>query len=79
MKEATDNAIMDIYEETIEHNKKEPNPYEHYDGSYIVSSSICKLGEHTRERRDHKRAGFRFWLQKNNILKYHRMRFEFFV
>ncbi len=59
MKETTDNAIMDIYEETIEHNKKEPNPYEHYDDSYIVSSSICKLGEHTRERRDHKKTGFR--------------------
>ncbi len=35
MKEATDKVIMDIYEETIEHNKKEPNPYEHYDDSYI--------------------------------------------
>ncbi len=31
MKEATDKAIMGIYEETIEHNKKEPNPYEQYD------------------------------------------------
>ncbi len=78
MKEATDNAIMDIYEETIEHNKKEPNPCEHYDDSYIMSSSICKLGEHTRERRDHKKADFRLWLRKMDMLEYHRMRFEFF-
>ncbi len=31
IKEATDIAVMHIFEETIEHNKKEPNPYEHYD------------------------------------------------
>jgi hypothetical protein len=46
IKEATDIAIMDIYEETIEHNKKEPNPYEHYDDAYILSSSISTLGTH---------------------------------
>ncbi len=67
IKEATDNAIMDIYDETIEHNKKESNPYEHYDDSYIVTASICKLGEHSRERMDHKKAGLRLWLQKNNM------------
>ncbi len=78
IKEATDIAIMDIYEETTEHNKKEPNPYEHYDDSYILSSSISTLGEHTRERKDHKKAGFCLWLQKNDMLEYHRMRFEFF-
>ncbi len=56
--EATDNAIMDIYEEVMEHNKNEPNPYEQYDDEYILSLSISKLGEHTRERMDHKRASF---------------------
>ncbi len=78
MKEATDNAIMNIYEETIEHNKKEPNPYEHYDDAYILSSPISKLGELTRERMDHKKANFRLWLQKNDTIEYHRMRSEFF-
>ncbi len=94
MKEATDNAIMDIYEGVIEHNKKEPNPYEQYDDEYILSSSISKLGEHTRERMDHssisklgehtrermdhKRANFRLWLQDNDTIEYHRMRSEFF-
>jgi hypothetical protein len=78
MKEATDNAIMDIYEEVIEHNKNEPNPYEQYDDDYILSSSISALGEHTRERMDHKRANFRLWLQKNDTIEYHRMRSEFF-
>ena len=65
IKEAADIAIMDIYDETIEHNKKEPNPYEHYDDAYILASSISTLGEHTRERIDHKKAGYRLWLQKN--------------
>jgi hypothetical protein len=78
VKEATDNAIMDIYAETIEHNKKETNPYEQYDDSYILSSFISKLGEHTRERMDHKKAGFRLWLQEKDMLEYHRMRSEFF-
>ncbi len=78
IKEATDIAMMDLYEETIEHNKKEPNPYEHYDDTYILSSSISTLGEHTRERKDHKKAGFRLWLQEKDMLEYHRMRFEFF-
>ncbi len=66
------------YEETIEHNKKEPNPYEHYDDAYILSSSISKLGEHTRERMDHKKANFRLWLQENDTIEYHRMRSDFF-
>ncbi len=78
IKEATDIAMMDLYEETIEHNKKESNPYEHYDDTYILSSSISTLGEHTRERKDHKKAGFRLWLQEKDMLEYHRMRFEFF-
>ncbi len=79
MKEATDNAIMDIYEPVIEHNKKEPNPYEQYDDDYILSSSISSLGEHARERIDHKRANFRLWIQKNDTIEYHRMRSEFFT
>jgi hypothetical protein len=33
---------------------------------------------HTRERKDHKKAGFRLWLQEKDMLEYHRMRFEFF-
>ncbi len=31
IKEATDVTMVDLFEETIEHNKKESNPYEHYD------------------------------------------------
>ena len=78
MKEVTDNAIMDIYEKVIKHNKNEPNPYEQYDDEYILSSSISALGEHTRERIDHKRASFRLWMQTNDTIEYHRMRSEFF-
>jgi hypothetical protein len=79
MKEDTDNAIMDIYEPVIGHNKKEPNPYEQYDDDYILSSSVSSLGEHTRERNDHKRASFRLWLQRNDTIEYHRIRSEFFT
>ena len=78
MKAATDNAVMGIYEETIEHNKKEPNPYEHYDDSYIISNSVSSLGEHTRERMDHKKASYRLWLQEKDMLDYHKMRYDFF-
>jgi hypothetical protein len=70
--------MMGIYEDIVEHNKKEPNPYEHYDDWYILSSYISTLGEHTRERKDHKKAGFCLWLQDKDMLEYHRMRFEFF-
>ena len=69
---------MGVYEHVIEHNKKESNPYEHYDDSYIISNSVSSLGEHTRERMDHKKANYRLWLQKNDMLEYHKMRFEFF-
>ena len=78
MKEATDKAIMGIYEHVIEHNKKEPNPYEHYDDSYIISNSVSSLGEHTRERMDHKKASYRLWLQDKDMLDYHKMRYDFF-
>jgi hypothetical protein len=78
IKEATDVAMVDLFEETIEHNKKESNPYEHYDDTYILSSAVSTLGEHTRERRDHKKAGYRLWLQEKDMLEYHRLRFEFF-
>ncbi len=71
MREATDKAIMGIYEEVIEHNKKESNPYERYDDEYIVSSSVSSLGEHTRERMDQKKAGYRLWLQEKDMLEYH--------
>jgi hypothetical protein len=78
IKETTDVAMVDLFEETIEHNKKESNPYEHYDDTYILASSVSTLGEDTRERKDHKKAGFRLWLQEKDMLEYHRMRFEFF-
>jgi hypothetical protein len=45
---------------------------------YILVSSVSTLGEHTRERKDHKKAGFRLWLQEKDMLEYRRMRFEFF-
>ncbi len=79
MKEATDKAIMGLYEKVIEHNKKEPNPYENLDDGYILSSSVSSLGEHTRERMDHKKAGYRLWLQKKDMLEYHKMRFKVFL
>jgi hypothetical protein len=50
-KESTDQSMVDAFDNVIEHNKKEPNPYEHYEDSYALSSYICKLGEHSRERR----------------------------
>ena len=78
MKETTDKAIMGVYEQVIEHNKKEPNPYEHYDDSYIISNSVSSLGEHTRERIDHKKACYRLWLQEKDMLDYHKMRYDFF-
>jgi hypothetical protein len=78
MKETTDKAIMGVYEQVIEHNKKEPNPYEHYDDSYITSNSVSSLGEHTRERIDHKKACYRLWLQEKDMLDYHKMRYDFF-
>ncbi len=53
-KEFTDQSMVEAFDDVIEHNKKEPNPYEHYNDSYFMSSYICKLGEHSRERRDHK-------------------------
>ncbi len=43
-----------------------------------MSAYISKLGEHTRERIDHKRAGFRLWQQDKNVLEYHQRRTEFF-
>ena len=69
---------MDVYDEVIEHNKNEPNPYEQYEDEYILPSSISALGEHTREKLDHKRATFRLWLQKNDTIEYHKMRSDFF-
>jgi hypothetical protein len=56
IKEATDIAMVGIFEDVIEHNKKEPNPYEHYNDSYILSSYISTLGKHSRERKDHKKG-----------------------
>jgi hypothetical protein len=70
MKEKTDVAVTDIYHEVITHNKNEPNPYEHYDDSYILSVYISKLGEHTRERIDHKKAGYRLRQQDKNVLEF---------
>ena len=70
-KDLTDQSMVDAFDNVIEHNKKEPNPYEHYEDSYALSSYICKLGEHSRERRDHKHAGFRLWLQDRDMLGYY--------
>jgi hypothetical protein len=51
---------------------------EHYDDTYVLSSYISKLGEHTRERMDHKHAGFCLWLQDKDMLAYHQQIFEFY-
>lgn len=77
-KDLTDQSMVDAFDNVIEHNKMEPNPYEHYEDSYALPSYICKLGEHSRERRDHKHAGFRLWLQDKDMLGYHQQRFEFY-
>jgi hypothetical protein len=53
MKEATNDAMISIFGEVVEQNKKESNVYERFDDSYIVSSFISTLGEHFRERIDH--------------------------
>jgi hypothetical protein len=78
IKESTDQSMTEAFEGVIEHNKKEPNPYEHYDDSYFLSSCISELGEHSRERRDHKHAGFRLWLQDKDMLAYHQQRHAFY-
>jgi hypothetical protein len=70
--------MVEAFDDVIEHNKKKPNPYEHYNDSYFLSSYIGKLGEHSRERRDHKHAGFRLWLQDKDMLIYHQQRHEFY-
>ncbi len=77
-KESTDQSMTEAFEGVIEHNKKEPNPYEHYDDSYLMSSCISKLGEHSRERMNHKHAGFRLWLQEKDMLLYHQQRHAFY-
>jgi len=78
LKQATDEAIMDVYEEVIEHNKNEPNPYEQYEDAYILPSSISSIGEQSREKLDHKKATLRLWMQKKDTVEYHRMRSDFF-
>jgi hypothetical protein len=77
-KEATDEAIVSIFSDVVERNKKESNVYERYDDSYLLSSYICTLGDHSRERIDHKKAGLRLWLQDNDMQEYHQRRYEFF-
>ncbi len=64
-------AIADIYQEVVTHNKNEPNPYEQYEDSYLLPAYVSKLGEHTRERMDYKKVGFRLWQQDKNVLEYH--------
>ncbi len=71
MKESTDGSMVSIFSEVVERNKKEPNAYERFDDSYIVSSYIGTLSEHSRERIDHKKAELRLWLQKNDMQEYH--------
>jgi hypothetical protein len=70
--------MVSIFNEVVERNKKEPNVYERFDDSYFMSSYIGTVGEHSRERIDHKKAEFRLWLQKNDMLEYHQRRYEFF-
>ncbi len=36
MKESTDDAMVSIFSDVVERNKKEPNSYERFDDSYIV-------------------------------------------
>jgi hypothetical protein len=45
---------------------------------YIVSSYVGTLGEHSRERIDHRKAELRLWLQRNDMQEYHQRRYEFF-
>ncbi len=78
MKEATDGAMVSIFDEVVERNKKETNAYERYDDSYIVSSYLSTLSEHSRERIDHRKAGLRLWLQENDMQEYHQRRYDFF-
>jgi hypothetical protein len=78
MKESTDEAMVNIFGEVVERNKKEPNVYERFDDSYVVSSFIGTLSEHSRERIDHRKAELRLWLQKNDLQEYHQRRYEFF-
>ncbi len=77
MKKKTDAAITDIYQEVVTHNKNEQNPYEQYEDSFFLPAFVSKLGEHTRERMDYKKAGFRLWQQDKDVLEYHQMRTEF--
>jgi hypothetical protein len=46
--------------------------------SFCHPAFVSKLGEHTRERMDYKKARFRLWQQDKNVLEYHQMRTEFF-
>ncbi len=78
IKESTDQSMTEVFDGVIEHNKKEPYPYEHYDDSYFISSCISTLDEHSRKRRDHKHAGFRLWLQEKDMLIYHQQRHTFY-
>jgi hypothetical protein len=78
MKEATDEAMISIFGEAIEHNKNEPNVYERYEDSYVMPSYVSTFGEHSRERIDHKKAGLRLWLQRNDMQEYNQRRYEFF-
>jgi hypothetical protein len=78
MKEATDDAMVSVFGEVVERNKKKPSAYERFDDSYMMSSYIGTLGEHSRERIDHKKAELRLWLQKNDMQEYHQRRYEFF-
>ncbi len=58
-KESTDESMVNIFSEVIERNKKESNVYERFDDSYIMSSYIGTLSEHSRERIDHRKAELR--------------------
>jgi hypothetical protein len=78
MKEGTDGSMVSIFSEVVERNKREPNAYERFDDSYIVSSYIGTLGEHSRERIDHRKSELRLWLQNNDMQEYHQRRCEFF-
>jgi hypothetical protein len=70
--------MVNIFSEVVERNKKEPNAYERFDDSYIVSAYIGTLGEYYRERIDHRKAELRLWLQENDMQEYHQRRYEFF-
>ncbi len=59
--------MVSIFSEVVERNKKEPNAYARFDDSYVVSSYIGTLSEHSRERIDHRDADLCLWLQKNDM------------